>query len=97
MHHTCEPRPPILLLPALSRSWDRQPYQADPAQPNNLYPRASNISRNLFISNYHSTWCVSFALPRRRQDVLRAFCTSNNWPAAPLATALPRRSQAHRP
>ena len=44
--------------PTLSSLRDRQPYQWDPAAPLNLYPAQTNITRNLFISNYHSTWPI---------------------------------------
>jgi hypothetical protein len=44
--------------PSTSSSWDRQPYQWNPSQPDNLYPAPTSISRNLFISNYHSTWPI---------------------------------------
>ena len=37
---------------------DRQPYQWDPASPLNLYPQLTTITRNFFVSNYHSTWPV---------------------------------------
>ena len=30
----------------------------DPAQPDLLYPALTTISRNFFISNYHSTWPI---------------------------------------
>ena len=39
-------------------SWDRQPYQWDPAAPDNLYPALTTITRNFFMNNYHSTWPI---------------------------------------
>ena len=53
-------------------SWDRQPYQFDPARPDDLYPAPTTISRNFFISNYHSTW------PIDHDDGSNAYFDENN-------------------
>ena len=58
--------------PTLSSLRDRQPYQWDPAAPLNLYPAQTNITRNLFISNYHSTW------PIDHDDGSNAYYDANN-------------------
>ena len=53
-------------------SWDRQPYQYDAARPDDLYPAPTTISRNFFISNYHSTW------PIDHDDGSSAYFDENN-------------------
>jgi hypothetical protein len=44
--------------PCLATRRDRQPYQWNPASPDDLYGQQTNITRNFFVSNYHSTWPI---------------------------------------
>ena len=95
--------PPHPLLPPLHPSWDRQPYQWDPAAPDNLYPALTTISRNFFVSNYHSTWpigeCCCGWLPqggdsihtgRRLQPLAGDSFSSPTPPHPPLPSFRPR-------
>jgi hypothetical protein len=59
--------------PCLATRRDRQPYQWNPAaSPDDLYGQQTNITRNFFVSNYHSTW------PIDHDDGSNAYRDENN-------------------